>query len=126
MQRELFEEENYEKLVNKYEREIDRFENEHRLFDGVSDDRKSIEPIRSKKILEREEERQEARNAQPILKEYDEPNYMKMNFVDYIKREEHAFDKPSHRLALESQFYFNEWLKCVSVIEFKNKLQEKE
>lgn len=37
------------------------------MFDGVSEDRKNIEPIRSKKILEREE-KEEARHAQPILK----------------------------------------------------------
>lgn len=125
MQKELLEEENYEKLLNKYEREIDRFENEYRLFDGVSDDRKNIEPIRSKKVLEREE-KEEARHTQPILKEYDESNHLKINFADYIKREEYAFDKHSHRLAFESQFYFDEWLKCVSVIEYKNKLQQRE
>lgn len=125
MQKELLEEENYEKLVNKYEREIDRFENEYHLFDGVSEERKNIEPIRSKKVLERDD-KEEARLAQPILKEYDDSNHFKLNFADFIKREDHGFDKQSHRLAFESQFYFNEWLKCVSVIEYKNKLQQRE
>jgi hypothetical protein len=43
---------------------------------------------------------------------------------DMIKREEQQFDEFANNLALKSQFYFCEWLKCVSAIEFKNKQEQ--
>jgi hypothetical protein len=47
-----------------------------------------------------------------------------MNRSDTIKREEQQLDVFANDLAFRSQFYFSEWLKCVSVIEFKNKQEQ--
>lgn len=59
MQKELQSEENYQKLVSKYERDIEKFEKEHMLFDGIAPQKPTAESGRARKTVDRMEKEEE-------------------------------------------------------------------
>jgi hypothetical protein len=122
MQAELENEDNYEKIATKYEREIEKFEAENRLFDGVAEDRKGFEPLRSKRVTEREERECELKVSVGRSKEEEED--LKINLNEYIKCEEQpmggALAQRRDELVRSCNAHFQEWLKCIKVLEFKN------